>query len=147
MAFTPVIDPVTAAPDDQHLLGMLDDVLQAEQPSVPKLLGPNGEEIDLPESLFYLLRQMVHDMSQGRTVMLVSRNQMLTTQQAADILNVSRPYLVKLLEEQRIPFIKTGKHRRITFEDLMVYKHKRDAQRRQALAELTRLGEDMGDYD
>ncbi len=147
MAFTPVPDPVTAAPNEQHVLGMLDDVLQAEQPSVPKLLGPNGEEIELPASLLYLLKQMVHDMSQGRAVMLVSRDQMLTTQQAADILNVSRPFLVKLLEEQRIPFIKTGKHRRITFEDLMVYKHKRDAQRRQGLAELTRLGEDMGDYD
>ena len=147
MTFTPVLDPVAAAPDEQYVFGMLDDVLQAEQPRVPKLLGPNGEEIELPESLFHLLKQLVHDMSQGRAVMLVSRNQVLTTQQAADILNVSRPHLVKLLEENRIPFTKIGKHRRINFEDLMVYKHKRDAQRRRALAELTRLGEEMGDYD
>ncbi len=147
MAFSSVLDPISAAPDEQYVLRMLDDVLQAQQPKNPKVLGPNGEEIELPESLFQLLKQVVHDMSQGRAVMLVSRNQMLTTQQAADILNVSRPFLVKLLEENRIPFTKTGKHRRINFEDLIVYKHKRDAQRRRALAELTRLGEEMGDYD
>ena len=141
------LDPVVAAPNEQYAFGMLDDVLQAAQPRVPKLLGPNGEEIEIPESLFHLLKQLVHDMSQGRAVMLVSRNQVLTTQQAADILNMSRPHLVKLLEDNRIPFTRTGKHRRINFEDLIVYKHKRDAQRRLGLAELTRLGEEMGDYD
>ncbi len=147
MAYPTALDPITADHDEQRVLGKLDAALQAKQRGVPRLLGPDGEEIELPEPLFHLLKQLVHDLSQGKAVMLVSNDHMLTTQQAADILNVSRPYLVKLLEENQIPFIRVGRHRRINFDDLMAYKHKRDAQRRKALAELTRLGEEMGDYD
>jgi excisionase family DNA binding protein len=147
MASVFALDSVAAAPGERHAFCVLDDVLQAGQRGTPKLLGSNGEEIELPETLLHLLKQLVHDMSQGRTITLVSRNRMLTTQQAADILNVSRPHLVKLLEENRIPFTRTGTHRRIDVEDLMVYKQKRDDQRRRGLAELTRLGEQMGDYD
>ncbi len=141
------LDPVAVAPDEQYAFGVLDNALQAEQPGIPKLLGPNGEEIELPESLFHLLKQLVRDISQGRSVMLVSRAPLLTTQQAADILNVSRPHLVKLLEEGRIPFTRTGKHRRINFTDLIAYVQQRDVERRHGLAQLTRLGEQMGDYD
>ena len=147
MAIAFTRDLVAAAPDEQRALCVLDDALKEEHARSSKLLGPNGEEIELPESLFRLLKQAVHDMSQGRAVMLVSRDRMLTTQEAAGILNVSRPYLVKLLEENRISYTRTGTHRRINFEDLMAYKRKRDAERRRGLAELTQLGEEMGDYD
>ena len=136
-----------AAPDEQHALGVLDDAFRVEQARVPTLLGANGKEIELPESLFNLLRQLVRDLSSGRSIMLVSRGQMLTTRQAADILNVSRPHLVKLLEENQIPFMRTGTHRRISFDDLIAYKQRRDAQRRRGLAQITQMGEEMGDYD
>jgi excisionase family DNA binding protein len=147
MATASAQEPIAAAPDEQRSLCVLDDALREEHDMPPKLLTSNGEQLDLPESLLHLLKQAVHDMSQGRAVILVSRDRLLTTQEAADILNVSRPYLVKLLEENRIPYTKAGTHRRIDLEDVIAYKQKRDAERRRGLAELTQLGEEMGDYD
>jgi excisionase family DNA binding protein len=70
----------------------------------------------------------------------------LTTQQAADLLNVSRQYVVRLLNEKRIPYTKTGTHRRLRIEDVLAYKEQRDTERRDALDELTRLNEEAGDY-
>lgn len=71
----------------------------------------------------------------------------LTTQQTADLLNVSCPHLVKVLEQGDIPFRKAGTHRRIALGDVMAYKQRRDADRRKALTEVTHTGEDLGQYD
>lgn len=141
-------EPVLATPEEQSIFLMLDSLmLRAEEGHGPKLVGPDGEAIELPESLFNLLRQVVHNMAQGKAVTLVPSSRMLTTQQAADILNVSRPFLVKLLEAGELPFVKVGSHRRIRLDELITYKRLRDSQRRQGLARLTQLGEEMGDYD
>ncbi|HZK67184.1 MAG TPA: helix-turn-helix domain-containing protein [Chloroflexota bacterium] len=71
----------------------------------------------------------------------------LTTQQAADLLNVSRPHLIKLLETGEIPFHKTGTHRRIRFDDLMRYGRLRDQKEASALDEMARDAQEMGLYD
>ena len=71
----------------------------------------------------------------------------LTTQQAADALNVSRPFLVKLLETNAIPFRLVGTHRRVRFEDLMRYKQSIDAKRLEVLKQLTEESEALGLYD
>ncbi|MYA88714.1 MAG: helix-turn-helix domain-containing protein [Boseongicola sp. SB0662_bin_57] len=76
-------------------------------------------------------------------VTLVPTGAMLTTQQAADILNVSRPFLSKLLIENKIPHVPVGSHRRVMFEDLMAYKAKRDGARKAALDELADLGQEF----
>ena len=78
---------------------------------------------------------------------LVPLKQELTTQEAANLLNVSRPFLIKLLEQGEIPYIKVGSHRRIRFEDLMAYRQQRDLKRRQSLKELTQFSQHEGFYD
>jgi excisionase family DNA binding protein len=143
-------DPIAATELDRRTLAELEQLLEqlddGRQKTRPRLLGPAGEEMALPEPVFHLLRQLVHYLARGDSVALVARQKELTTQQAADLLNVSRPYLVRLLEQGDIPFTRTGKHRRIRFGDLMAYKEQRDARRRQALSRLTRLSQEAGLY-
>jgi excisionase family DNA binding protein len=112
----------------------------------PKLVGTDGEEIPLPDSVYQALRQVIHLMAAGRVISLVPYDCYLSSQEAADLLNVSRPYLYALLEREQIPYIMVGTHRRIRFEDLMDYKQKRDGQRRQALSELATESQDNGFY-
>lgn len=138
--------PIRASESEQPALKIMKGVLQSDK-RLPKLVGPQGEEIILPKSVFHVLRQIVFHMMHGRAITIVPINKELTTQEAADILNVSRPYLVKLLEEDKIPFVKVGTHRRIRFSDLMDYKEQRDAERKRGLTELTQLSQDLGLYD
>ena len=139
-------NPIMADENERPALNQIEGVLENVR-RVPKLVGPDGEEIELPQSLFVMLRQIVHYLLNGRAVTIVPLNKELTTQEAADILNVSRPYLIKILEEGVIPYTKIGTHRRIRFVDLMVYKKYRDEKRKKGLAELTRLSQEMGLYD
>ena len=120
---------------------------EGAEPPALKLVGAHGEDVELPESVLRLLRGAVHDLAHGRAVTLVSGEQELTTQQAADILNVSRPYLIKLLDQGAIPHTMTGSHRRVRLDDLMVYKQRRDRERSEALDALVRLSEEFGLYD
>jgi excisionase family DNA binding protein len=104
-----------------------------------KLVQDNGEEatLELPASVLHLLTEMLSQMAQGNAVTLLPIHAELTTQEAANLLNVSRPHLVKLLETREIPFRKVGRHRRIRFEDLMEYKDRIDQKRMAVLDELT----------
>lgn len=111
-------------------------------------IDENGQKqtIVLPASAFKMLFEILTQMAQGNAISIIPVHAELTTQKAADILNVSRPFLVKLLEEKAIPFRKVGNHRRILFSDLIAYKHQIDNERRKALDELTEEAQklDMG---
>jgi len=93
-------------------------------------------EITLSPALSSLLMELLRHIGRGDAVTLVPVHEMLTTQQAADILNVSRPFLVSLLEKNEIQHVTVGRHRRIRAEDLFAYKRTRDEKRGNALADL-----------
>jgi excisionase family DNA binding protein len=139
-------EPVTAMESEQPILRKIERILRHSE-CEPKIVGSDGEEIPLPESLSALLGQIVSQLTHGNAVRVASIHEELTTQEAADILNVSRPYLIKLLEEGTIPFVKTGTHRRIRFNELMEYKRYRDVERTRAINEIAQISQDAGLYD
>jgi excisionase family DNA binding protein len=96
-------------------------------------------DVTLTPALSGLLMEVLRHFGKGDAVTLVPVSQMLTTQQAADILNVSRPFLIGLLERGVVPFELVGRHRRVRAETLFDYKRARDAKRSEALAELAAL--------
>jgi excisionase family DNA binding protein len=113
----------------------------------PALVGPNEERLDLPESVYHLLKDVVSNMMRGKTVLLAPQNNRLTTQAAADYLGFSRPHLVKLLNSGVIPFERVGQHRRIFMKDLVIYRGKRDAERKAALNDLAKQEYAEGAYE
>ena len=102
-----------------------------------------AHQVELPTSALRLLVDVLAELAAGNAVQVVPIHAELTTQEAADMLNVSRPHLVKLLEEGALPFHKAGKHRRVRFADLMTYKQARDLASEQAMAELARQAQEL----
>lgn len=141
-------EPIAASDAEQLALSEIEQLLKRNPtPQTLMLIGPHGDEIRLPTSVVRALSQVVNYMRQNKAVTLVPVDQELTTQQAADLLSVSRPYLIKLLEKGVIPFAKVGTHRRIRYCDVMAYKQLRGAQQQEALDRLTQLNQEMGLYD
>ena len=106
-------------------------------------IAETDEEIELPASAVRLLVELLSAMAEGQSVTLMPVHAELTTQQAADLLGVSRPFLVKQLENNVIPYRKVGTHRRILFSDLMAYKHDIDSKRRESLDELAAQAQEL----
>jgi excisionase family DNA binding protein len=124
------------------------DEIRAETEGVAKLVTPSGDEHELPHSVYNVLVDVIHQvLVLGNTVKVMSVDAELTTQQAADLLNVSRPFLIKLLKEGNLDYRMVGTHRRIRLEDLLVYKDQRDAERRRLLGEITSESQELGLYD
>lgn len=143
--------PVSAPPEQRgevrELVGVLREVLRSDgtRPTC-ELVGPRGERHPIPEMLFHVLKRVAEVLDRGDAITVAPVGQQLTTQQAANILNVSRQYLVRLLDNGRIPHTKTGKHRRLLMKDVLDYKERRDRERGEALADLTNLTEDVAGY-
>jgi excisionase family DNA binding protein len=105
--------------------------------------GKTSEELVLPPSALRLLVGVLTELAQGNAVTLTPHRAELTTQQAADLLNVSRPHVVKLLDEKAIPSHKVGSHRRVRLTDLLTYKAEVLAKRHAALDELSALSQEL----
>ncbi|AFY35928.1 helix-turn-helix domain-containing protein [Calothrix sp. PCC 7507] len=140
------LEPVTYPEQEKQSIQELERTLKDED-SPAKLVVANGEQITIPESVYQVLRKVVHAMASGHAITVVTQQPEMTTQQAANYLNVSRPYLIKLLEQGEIPYITVGSHRRVIFEDLKKYKQQRDTERQQGLQEMTQFLQDEGFYD
>lgn len=102
----------------------------------------DGQDLILPRQALILLRDLLADMAQGNAVAIVPLHAEMTTQQAADMLNVSRPYLINLLEKGELRFTRVGTHRRIQFKDLMAYKDKIKKQSSSAMDELVQIAQE-----
>lgn len=107
-------------------------------------IAETEEQIELPAVAVRLLVDLLSAMAEGNAVTLIPIHAELTTQQAADLLNVSRPFLIQQLEEGVIPFRRVGTHRRVMFSDLMRYKHEIDGKRNEALDELATQAQELG---
>ena len=131
----PSVDERAAA---NHLRTILARQVDGPEDRKLRVVDEKGEtaEIVLVPAISQLLMELLRHVGGGDAVTLVPLSQMLTTQQAADILNVSRPYLVSLIDKGAIQHEMVGRHRRIRAADLFKYKTDRDARRAKALADL-----------
>ncbi len=100
-------------------------------------------QMELPTKALRALVEVLAELAEGNAVQIVPVHAELSTQEAADILNVSRPHVVKLVEEGHLPFHKTGKHRRVRLVDLLQFKAQRDKASQDAMAELTQQAQEL----
>ena len=140
-------EPIAAPDSERETLTALDRALKSEGGETPALLLSNGEQIALPASLAAILRRATHELARDRAVQLFTVGRELTTQQAADLLNVSRPYLIQLLDEGKIPHHLVGTHRRVPLDALLAFARRMYEEQGKALDEMLRLSQEWGMYD
>ena len=142
------IEPVAPAPAElrhvEELSEFLDRTAHERTAGTCALIGPDGERIDLPPTVFQVLEQVAELMARGDSIMVVPYGRDLTTQQAANLLNMSRQFLVNLVDRGDIPATRTGRHRRLKIEDVLAYRTRRAKARRKALDRLASLSEEVG---
>lgn len=135
----PVLPPV----EEAGLLALVRDAL--DEPSTATLLGAGGEAVELPRSVREVLVRVVRELAQGNAVAVLPVHAELTTQEAADLLNVSRPYLIGLIDQGTLSCTRTaGNHRRLRLVDVLAYKRVRNTERRAALDEMSAEAERLG---
>jgi excisionase family DNA binding protein len=130
------------AQDIEVLRDRIEEIYRREGKAL--LIGP-GEEppVEMPASAFDALKFVVEAMAHGQTIVLMPRGRVLTTQEAADLLHVSRPHVVKLCDEGVLGYEKVGSHRRLTIDDVLAYREARARERREHLRELTRVSQEI----
>ncbi len=111
------------------------------------LVGPEGESVVLPAEVFEVLRGVVDAMSQGQAVVVAPVHQRLTTQEAADLLGMSRPTFVKLLDAVEIPYDRPRRHRRVRLDDLLAFSERRSVESRAALDRMVEIAQEAGMYE
>lgn len=133
--------PVVAERDEQPDVAGVVELLGRHQRL--RLVGDGGEVV-LPASVVAVLERSAPELAAGHAVAVTSVDALLTTQEAAELLGVSRPFLVRLLDDGTIPSSKAGTHRRVRFEGVAEYKRQRDAERLAVLDEMTAEAEELG---
>lgn len=138
-------ETVVPSEEDARLAAESSRILAAKRPDhALRVQLEDGRVLTLPVAAARLLEHLLTEMAHGNAVTLIPVHAELTTQEAADYLNVSRPYLVRLLEENAMRFHKVGTHRRVRFQDLKAYKDRMDANREMAMNELVAEAQELG---
>lgn len=145
VAVSPVTPDAESAAAAAHALDRVQAYLRShpDGPATVRLLDDDADQLVVPRAAVELLARVLAHMANGHGVSVVPAHAELTTQQAADLLNVSRPYLIGRLDAGEIEYRKVGSHRRVLAGSLLEYKHRDDARRRAAADELTALTQDM----
>jgi excisionase family DNA binding protein len=129
--------------EQREIINIYEKLREAEA----KLIGPDGKTEILPNNLYSFLLRVLADLRAGHSVTILQNRHELTTVEASKVLGMSRQFLVKLLEKGEMPFHLVGTHRRLYVRDVMIYKMKRDLQRRETLDGLAREEMTKGVYD
>ena len=116
-------------------------------PLAPALVGPKGEHIALPREVFDVLCVVVELMAEGRAITLAPVHQRLTTQEAADLLGISRQAFLDVLKAGEVGFETIGRHRRVLLTDVLEYKEQRSRRRRESLERLRDISHESGMYE
>lgn len=143
MTLTMDREPIAAPNSDREALRGIEALAQSGQ---DLRVSAGGESVELPEALRLIIGQAAHELVRGNRVSLLPLGRMLTTRQAAEMLNVSRPFLIQVLERGEIPFEMVGTHRRVAIEDVLRYRAQRSEQRREALRALSQEADELGIY-
>ena len=144
------IDPLSADPEQIDAARLAIEVLSRSDAckgvrveAQPARAGEAAQSVILPAQAVRLLTDILGHIAEGRSVSILPSDATLTTSQAADLLNVSRPYFVRLLDQDEIPYTKVGTHRRIALPDLVAYREKRRARSRAAVDELVEQAQEL----
>jgi excisionase family DNA binding protein len=143
---TIAVPDLTVLPPAEPLDELLELLRRMGSGRPAELVGPDGTRLPLPTPVYEVLSEVVQAMARGQAVTIAPHNQRLTTQEAADLLGISRPTLVKMLDDGRIPFEQPGRHRRVLLRDVLAFQDNRRAEREAALNELIEASEEADGY-
>lgn len=144
----PEREPILAPAEELERIERVERVLALEGPGQgARLIGPRGEETELPAALYTVLFRAAHALVAGHGIAIVPVGALLTTQEAANLLNISRPSLIKLLDAGELPYHRVRSHRRIRLSDLLDYRRRRDAAAEAAMRRIVERAQASGTYD
>lgn len=136
-------EPIAAPNTDREALRGVEAMTRS---GLELRVSAGDQSLELPEALRLVLEQAAHELVRGNRVSLLPLGRMLTTRQAAEMLNISRPFLIQLLEREEIPFEMVGTHRRVAIEDVLRYRGQRSERRREVLRALSEEADELGIY-
>lgn len=145
MTQTTQITPIVIPNNHERNLAKTSSLMLAKhlQEDIKLNLSDSNESLTLPASVVRLLQNILSEIALGNSVALTALEAELSTKQASELLYVSRPFLIKLLEQNEIPFRKVGTHRRVMLQDVISYKQRIDAKRSEALRELAEQAQEL----
>jgi excisionase family DNA binding protein len=142
-----MVDEAILIPEQEQDAAGIHSLSRILRHGTATLVGSQGEQATLPAPVYNLLKDIVRNLENGRSLVLMPEEQQLTTQRAAELLGMSRPYLIRLLDAGEMPYLLVGKHRRIALRDVLAYSKRRVAGRKTALNTMARDAFEAGLYD